>query len=33
MSKELLLGLMQGALRTSDADQTEIVTVTNNSAP
>jgi PmbA protein len=32
MSKELLLGLMQGALRTSDADQTEIVTVTNNSA-
>jgi len=32
MSKEQLHGLMHDALRASDADQTEIVTMTSNSA-
>ncbi|MHB8071994.1 MAG: TldD/PmbA family protein [Candidatus Cryosericum sp.] len=32
MSREQLLGLMQDALKTSDADQTEVVTVATNSA-
>ncbi len=32
MSREQLLGLMQDALRTSDADQTELVTVTTSNS-